>query len=167
MKNPDILNDRINTPPPAPSSQRARDTKTAQNIVRGTERLLMDMGLTPIREFSLSNGRRVDVAALGKKGRLAFIEVKSSLADFRSDKKWPGYLEFCDTFYFAVAPDFPQDVLPAEHGLIIADRYGAEIIRPDSAEKTLNGARRKAVTLKFARAAAGRLTTFLDQKEDL
>lgn len=165
MKDPNI--EIGETPEPGSSPQRTRDTQAAKNIVRGTERLLVDMGLNSIREFSLSNGRRVDVAALGKDGRIAFVEVKSSLADFRSDDKWHTYLEYCDTFYFAVAPDFPQDVLPGRHGLIIADRYGAEILRPDSEEKTIKAARRKAVTLKFARAAAGRLTTLLGEEEDL
>jgi len=146
----------------------AHEHQTANNIARGTERLLADMGLTSIREFSLTSGRRVDIAALAKDGQITFIEVKSSLADFRSDQKWPDYLEYCDRFFFAVARDFAREVLPAEHGLIVADRYGAEILRPDASEKTIVAARRKAVTLRFARVAATRLTTLLkDAEEDV
>ena len=142
------------------------DHQTASDIARGTERLLKDMGWTAIREFSLTNGRRVDIAALAKDGSLHFIEIKSSLADFRSDQKWPEYLEYCDSFAFAVAPDFPRDVLPSQHGLYIADRYGAEQLRPDAMVKKLDAARRKAVTLRFARVASSRLMNLGDAGDE-
>lgn len=141
------------------------DHQTANDIARGTERLLANMGLTSIREFSLVSGRRIDVAALAKDGTLHFIEIKSSLADFRSDQKWPEYLDYCDTFSFAVAPDFPREVLPEAHGLIIADRYGAERLREDGAAERLGAARRKAVTLRFARVAASRLMAVVERGE--
>lgn len=143
------------------------DHQTANDIARGTDRLLQDMGWTSIREFSLTTGRRVDIAALAKDGSIHFIEVKSSLADFRSDQKWPEYLEYCDSFAFAVAPDFPRDVLPSEHGLYIADRYGAEQLRPDSGAKKLVAARRKAVTLRFARVASSRLMNLVNADESI
>lgn len=132
----------------------------ASDIARGVERLLEDMGLTSIREFALVSGRRADVTGLGKDGRIAIVEIKSGVPDFRADTKWQDYLEFCDTFYFAVAADFPVDILPATCGIIIADRYGAEILRPvpcEDKDSKLAPARRKAVTLRFARAAAARL----------
>jgi hypothetical protein len=130
--------------------------KTALQIARGVQRLLISMDFRPLLEFTLSTGRRIDVAALDRRGQLLFVEIKSSLADFRADEKWPEYLEFCDQFYFAVGPDFPTHVLPQSWGLIIADRYGGEILRPSPVQK-LNGSRRKAVTLEFARASASRL----------
>lgn len=136
----------------------------AGDIARGVERLLEDMGLTSIREFALASGRRADVTALGKDGRILMVEIKSGVPDFRADTKWQDYLEFCDTFYFAVATDFPVDILPSTCGIIIADRYGAEILRPDPCEgqdTKLAPARRKAVTLRFARAAAARLMKVL------
>lgn len=134
----------------------------AAEIARGVQRLLIAMDFRPLLEFKLSNGRRVDVAALDRKGQLLFVEIKSSLADFRSDEKWPEYLGFCEQFYFAVGPSFPTEVLPQEWGLIISDRYGGEILRPSPMQK-LNAARRKGVTLSFARASAGRLFDLRDQ----
>jgi hypothetical protein len=101
----------------------------------------------------LPNGRRADVVGLSPAGDLSIVEVKSSLEDFRVDTKWPEYRDFCDAFYFAVAPDFPRDILPADTGLILADRFGAEIVRP-APEHRLPAARRKVMTMRFARAAA-------------
>lgn len=128
----------------------------ADDITRGVLRLMNDLGRAPLVEFRLTNKRRVDVAALDTDGKFTVIEVKSSLADFRSDGKWQEYLPFCDYFFFAVNPDFPQNVLPDDVGLIIADAYGAAIVRP-SAEIPMNGNRRRAQTLRFARTGASRL----------
>ena len=124
-------------------------------LTKGVTRLFLDMGLSPLCEFRLANGRRADVAALDRQGRLTIAEIKSCRADFDVDDKWPDYLEFCDRFYFAVDPAFPQDILPHTEGLIIADEYGAAISRT-AEERPLVAARRKAVTLRFARQAAQR-----------
>ena len=134
----------------------------AQEILRGTARMLIDAGLTPISEFTLPNGRRADIAALDRTGSLTIVEIKSSLADFRSDQKWPEYAEYCDRFYFAVKPDFPRDVLPSTCGLILADRFGAEILRPAAPAPPLSAARRKVLTLRLARTAALRLAAIMD-----
>ncbi|MGY8997180.1 MAG: MmcB family DNA repair protein, partial [Alphaproteobacteria bacterium] len=106
-------------------------------------------------------GRRADVIALDQKGRFTIVEIKTSLADFRSDNKWLEYLEFCDFYFFAVPEDFPQEVLPDDHGLIVADRFDATILRP-SGEAPMNAARRKAQTLRFALLAARRLHELTD-----
>ena len=128
----------------------------AEQIARGTLRLLGDHGFAGVTEMTLANGRRADIAALGAGGEISIIEVKSCLNDFRTDKKWPDYRAYCDRFYFAVGHDFPQDVIPVEVGLIIADGFGGTILREAPLEKVA-GARRKAMTLKFARLAATRL----------
>jgi len=106
-----------------------------------------------LTEFKLVNGRRVDVAGLDARGRLVFAEVKSCRADFEGDAKWLEYLGFCDEFYFAVDSQFPHDLLPAGEGLIFADAFGGMVERP-AQERPLAAARRKAVTLRFARQAA-------------
>lgn len=122
-------------------------------VSRGVVRLFVEMGISPLLEFSLVNGRRVDVAGLTARGRIVFAEVKSCRADFEVDDKWMDYLPYCDAFYFAVAPDFPREILPRREGLIFADAYGgAELVRPE--DRPLAPARRKAVTLRFARQAA-------------
>lgn len=132
------------------------DSKTSE-ITNGTCRLFVDMGLAPITELTLITGRRVDVAGLSTKGELVVAEVKSSIPDFRSDNKWTEYLDHCDRFYFSVNKDFPKELIPVEVGLIIADGYGGVIAR-ESPTLKLAPARRKHLTLKFARVAAQRLT---------
>jgi hypothetical protein len=132
----------------------ARPDVTLQ-VRAGATRLLLDCGWTPTWEFTLANNRRADICALGPKGELAIVEVKSGPEDFRVDMKWPEYGPFCDNFYFAVAATFPVAMLPPEPGLIIADAFGAEIVRA-APRFDLAPARRKAVTLAFARHAAMR-----------
>jgi hypothetical protein len=105
---------------------------------------------------TLANGRRADVVGLSHTGEIWIVEVKSCVADYRSDQKWREYLEFADRFFFAVSPEFPAEILPGDCGLILADRFGGEIARPGGAS-TLAPARRKAMTLRLARVAAFRL----------
>lgn len=127
-------------------------------LARGVGRLLTDMGYSPLPEFRLSSRRRVDVIGVDARGRVVIVEIKCSLADFRADRKWMEYLEFCDRFYFAVALDFPKDVLPTDTGLIVADAYGGEVVRP-APERPMNGNQRRGLTLQLARTAATRLST--------
>ncbi len=127
----------------------------ARALMRGASRLLLDLGVTPIAEFTLPCGRRADLAGLGRKGEVVIVEVKSGIADFKADMKWPEYFDWCDRFYFAVSDRFPSDVLPVETGLIIADGFGGAVVR-ESPVQTLAPARRKSLTLRFARNAAER-----------
>lgn len=117
--------------------------------------------MASVTELTLANGRRADIVALSDKGEFWIVEVKSSVADFRADTKWPDYEAFADRLLFAVAPDFPIDILPGETGLILADPYGAAILRP-APLKPLPSARRKAMSLRFARVAALRLHALAD-----
>lgn len=129
------------------------DLMPGQLLARGVCRHLYSYDFVSVEEFVPTSGRRVDVMGLGPKGEIWIIECKSSRADFQSDKKWQGYLEWCDRFFWAVDSDFPADLLPDETGLIIADGYGGEIIRMGSQVK-LAPARRKVLLQKFARHAA-------------
>ncbi len=129
--------------------------ETTGLVTRGAARLMVDLGYAPLLEVGLPNGRRADVMALGPRGEIVICEVKSGPEDYLTDRKWGDYLPFCDRFYFAVAPEFPQDLLPPEPGLIVADAFGGAVLRePEPAP--LAGARRKALMLAFARLAAGR-----------
>jgi hypothetical protein len=132
------------------------DAKPGQLLARGVCRHLRAHDFVTLEEFTPERGKRLDVMALGPKGELWVIECKSSRADFTSDAKWEGYLEWGDRYFWAVDEDFPTDLLPADTGLIIADAYDAEILRMGP-ETKLAGARRKAVTQRFARHAALRL----------
>lgn len=143
------------------AEQIANSALDAVLITRGVCRYFDTLNYACLTEFTLRNGRRADVIALGPDGELVIVEVKSSLADYRADGKWPEYLDFCQRFFFAVAPDFPLAVLPPETGLLVADGYGAAERRP-SPTAPLAPARRKAVTLKFARLAAQRLHSLTD-----
>ena len=126
-------------------------------IARGVCRMLLDAGFSPLVEVPTRSGRRMDVCALGPAGEVWCVEVKSCRADFVSDGKWPDYLDWCDRLYFAVPDGFPDELLPAEHGLIRADGWGGEVLR-HGLEAKLPPARRKAVTLRFARLAAERIS---------
>ena len=138
-----------------------RQSEAAAALQRGVCRTLRAHGNSVITELPLGNGRRADVVGLSTAGEIMIVEIKSSLTDYRADGKWHEYLDYCDRLYFAVAADFPSDVIPAHAGLILADRYGAELIREPEVAR-LSAARRKAMMLCFARAAALRLHHFLD-----
>ena len=81
--------------------------------------------------------------------------------DFRADRKWPEYRQWCDRLYFAVLEGFPLDLIPPECGLMLADGFGAATLRMP-AEARLGAARRHALHLRFARLAAARLQRQLD-----
>ena len=136
-------------------------SQPGQLLARGVSRHLVSHGFACIEELVPARGLRVDVMALGPKGEVWVVECKSSRADYMSDAKWQGYLEWADRFFFAVDTDFPTELLPDETGLIIADGYGAEIIRLGP-ETKLAAARRKVVIQKFAICAARRLHLLRD-----
>lgn len=125
-------------------------------VTRGVLRYCADMDWAPLTEVTFKNGRRADVLALDKAGKFHLFEVKSSREDFMVDLKWREYLDFCDTYSFAVAPDFPMKLIPQEVGLMICDAFGwHQQQRPY--QSPLHASRRKAMTLMFARLAARRL----------
>ena len=129
--------------------------ETTGAVTRGAVRLLEALGYAAVAEVPLPNGRRADLMALGPKGEIVIVEVKSSAEDYLCDGKWPEYAPFCDAFYFAVSPEFPRDLIPDEPGLIVADGFGGAVLR-EAPLTPLAGARRKALTLAFARLAAFR-----------
>lgn len=129
----------------------------AADIVRGVRRMLAEEGWASLTEVTLSSGRRADVMAVSQRGDILIVEVKSCLQDFRTDRKWPEYAPWCDSFLFAVDCDFPLDRLPSEVGLVVADAFGGSVVRPAATMDRLSAARRKTVTLGFARLGAARL----------
>jgi len=147
------------TPTPTPTPEIVE--RPGVPLARGAARLLLDMGFAPMTEFSLATGRRVDVFGVAKNGGLIAVEVKSSRQDFLSDGKWPDYLDFCDWFYFAVPADFPEELLPAEHGLMRVDAFGGVVVR-EAPHDPASAARRKALLARFGRTAAERLRQFTD-----
>ena len=138
-----------------------RQSQAAKAIARGVGRMLRQLGHAHISELPLANGRRADMTALTRHGEIWIIEIKSCLEDFRADHKWPQYWDYADHVLFAVAPDFPVTILPDEAGLILADRYDAEIMRMPQMRR-LTPARRRQLQLSIARTAALRLAHALD-----
>jgi len=134
-----------------------------QLLARGVCRHLRQYDFLTLTEFVPAPSLRVDVMALGPKGEFWVVECKSSRADFQADNKWQGYLDWCDRYFWAVSANFPTDLLPGGTGLILADSYDGEIVHM-GAESRLAAARRKKLTLKFARNAADRLHGFRDPK---
>lgn len=145
----------------ADASNEELPVRRAAEICRGTLRLMAQLGYYGVTEMTLANNRRADIAAVGPAGDIWMIEIKSSIQDFKSDTKWREYMDYCDRLTFAVGADFPQELIPPEAGLIIADAFYGAVIR-EAPETRLVAARRKAVTLRFARLAAARLTNAAD-----
>ncbi len=144
---------RLNPPPARPDITRA--------VCRGAGRHLRERGYAIVKEMTFANGRRGDIVALSALGELLVVEVKSGIEDYRVDGKWPDYRDFCDGFLFAVAPEFPLEILPEDVGVILADAYGGALVR-DAPRHPLAPARRKALTIAFARLAASRMAQIED-----
>jgi hypothetical protein len=143
--------------PPADGRQSAH----AAAVQRGVGRLLRAEGFTMVTELPLATGRRADVVALGRSGEVWIVEIKSSVEDFKIDRKWPEYRLSCDRLFFATHAGVPREIFPEEAGLILADSYGAEMLR-QAPEHRLPAATRKAMLLRFAQAAALRLHGLID-----
>lgn len=138
-----------------------RQSPAARAIARGTARCLNALGYCVISELPLPSGRRADLVALGGAGEVVIVEIKSSVADFRADRKWMAYRRHCDRFYFATTDDLPRGMFPADAGLIVADAFGAAIVN-DAPEHRLAAGARRSVILRFAHAAALRLQALSD-----
>ena len=138
-----------------------RQSEAALAIARGTARLLRSLGFSCISELPLPSGRRADLAALNERGEIWIIEIKSSAEDLRADQKWPDYRAHCDRLFFAFTQDLPCEIFPQDTGLIIADAYGAHL-HCEAPEHRMAAATRKAMTLRFALAAAQRINRLVD-----
>lgn len=147
----------IVTPQPVNPLADGRQSERALMVRRGVQRLFLQLGHAVLPELSLASGRRADLIALTRSGEFWIVEIKSSIEDFRTDRKWPDYRAHCDRLFFATHPDVPAEIFPDACGFILSDGYGAEIVR-EAPEHKLAGATRKALMLRFARAGASRLT---------
>ncbi|SFK34985.1 MmcB family DNA repair protein [Methylocapsa palsarum] len=138
-----------------------RQSPAALLVARGTRRLLRRLRFASVTELPLPSGRRADIVALAKDGTIHIVEIKSSLADFRADQKWPDYRAHCDKLYFAIHEATPTEIMPPDAGLILADAYGAEIFREAPVHR-LAPATRRTMLMRFACAAAHRLHDLSD-----
>jgi hypothetical protein len=142
-----------------------RQSATALAVARGVRRLLRSLGYSTLPEVSLASGRRADLVAVGADGSIHIVEIKSCVADFRADQKWPDYRAHCDKLYFAIPQDMPQELLPPDAGLIVADAYGAMVLR-EAPDHRLAPATRRAMLLRFAQVGADRLHDLADPERN-
>ena len=138
-------------------------SKNFSRIARGVMRHFAQIGLSSLSEFSPTRGLRVDIITLGMSDEIWIVECKSGQSDFKSDKKWQNYLDWCDRYFWAVDANFPIGILPSDTGVIIADSYDASILR-DSPLNKLSAARRKKIMNSVARSACNRLLLHTDPK---
>lgn len=141
--------------------------RTAREVARGIARLFARNGVWCLPEMPLRNGRRADLMGVDAKGQIIIVEIKVARGDLLGDGKWPDYLDFCDRFYWGLPPQLDRSPLEAEHyrpdccGIIVADGYDAEIIRPAPLH-ALAASRRKVEVERLARTALRRLTVSAD-----
>src|SRR4051812_10646824 len=138
-----------------------RQSETALAVARGTARLLRSLGFACVSELSRPWGRRADLVALNERGEIWIVEIKSSIEDLRADQKWEDYRMHCDRLFFAFTQDLPCEIFPAQTGLIVADAYGAHM-HCEAPEHRLAAPTRKAMTVRFALAAAQRINRLID-----
>ena len=138
-----------------------RQSPTALRVARGVRRHLYALGFSTVPELPLRSGRRADLVAISAKSEIWIVEIKSSVEDLRADSKWPDYRLHCDRLFFATAPEVPEDIFPPDAGLLIADGFGAALVR-DAPAHPLPGATRKELLSRFARHAADRLHLLFD-----
>jgi hypothetical protein len=152
-----MLVDHLDIVPPVDGRQSAH----ALSVARGVGRLLRTRGFAMVSELPRAPRRRGDNVGGGAAGEVWIVEIKSSVEDFRADQKWPDYRLSCDRLFFASHAGVPTEIFPEDAGLMLADQFGAEVLR-EAPEHRLPGATRKAMLVRFAQAAAHRLHRLID-----
>jgi hypothetical protein len=139
----------------------SRQSETALFVARGTRRLLRRLNFSTVTELPLLSGRRADIVVLAMDATIWIVEIKSSIADFRADTKWRDYRAHCDKLFFAIPETVPIEIMPDDAGLILADAYGAEILR-EAPEHRMAPSTRRVMLIRFVYAAAHRLHCLSD-----
>lgn len=151
----------------APSLAPDSPALAAADVARGIGRLFARNDIWCLPEVPLRNGRRADLMGIDAKGLVVIVEIKVARADLLGDAKWPDYLDYCDRFYWGLPPALDRAPLesaayrPETCGVIVADGYDAEILRPAALEP-LAAARRKTQVEHLARIAMRRHMALLD-----
>ena len=144
-----------------PDGQEPLALSGAAAVARGIGRLLARNEIWTLPEMPLVGGRRADLMGVDARGQVIIVEIKVARADLMGDAKWTDYLDHCDRFYWGLAPDLDracmetEAFLPDRCGLIVADGYDAEILRPAPLLK-LAPARRRVEVERLARCAMRR-----------
>lgn len=139
----------------------------AAAVARGICRLFARNDIWCLPEMPLRSGRRADLMGIDARGHIIIVEIKVSRADLLGDTKWPDYFGHCDRFFWGLATHLDRSCMgtaafrPERCGLIVADGYDAEILRP-APLVPLAAARRKVETERLARAALRRHAVIRD-----
>jgi hypothetical protein len=145
----------------------AADLRAALGVARGIARLFARNDIWCLPEMPLKGGRRADLMGIDARGQVIIVEIKVSRADLLGDAKWPDYLDHCDRFFWGLATHLDRAVMetdafrPEACGIIVADGYDAEILRP-APLLPLAAARRKVEVERLARAALRRQVVAAD-----
>lgn len=151
----------------APSPASDSPILAAADVARGIGRLFARNDIWCLAEVPLPNGRRADLMGIDAKGLVVIVEIKVARSDLLGDAKWPDYLDYCDRFYWGLPPGLDRAPLeslayrPDTCGVIVADGYDAEILRP-AALDPLAPARRKTQVEHLARMALRRHAALVD-----
>lgn len=143
------------------SPQPVHSSIDAAAVARGIGRLFARNDIWCIAEMPLRNGRRADLMGIDARGQIVIVEIKVARADLLGDGKWTDYLDYCDRFFWGLPPLLDRSplesaaYLPDSCGIIVADGYDGEILRPAPLQP-LNAARRKVEVERLARAALRR-----------
>ncbi|GIX21079.1 MmcB family DNA repair protein [Erythrobacter cryptus] len=154
--------------PPAPGDGPSDSPRHgAAAVARGIARLFARNDIWCLAEVPLPNGRRADLMGIDARGQVLIVEIKVARADLLGDAKWEDYLDFCDRFYWGLSMGLDRAPLeqaayrPEVCGVIVADAYDAEILRP-AALRAMAPARRRAETTRLARLAMRRHLALCD-----
>lgn len=140
---------------------------SATDVARGIGRLFARNDIWCLGEVPLKNGRRADLMGIDARGQVVIVEIKVARGDLLGDAKWADYLDHCDRFFWGLPPGLDRAPLesaafrPEACGVIVADGYDGEILRP-APLAPLAAARRKVEVEHLARMAMRRYTAALD-----
>jgi hypothetical protein len=150
-----------------PAPARSDSLPTAAEVARGIMRLFARNDIWCLAEVPLRGGRRADLMGIDARGQVVIVEIKVMRSDLLGDAKWADYLDCCDRFFWGLPPGLDRAPLesaafrPEACGVIVADGYDGEILRP-APLAPLAAARRKAAIEQLARIAMRRHTAMLD-----
>jgi hypothetical protein len=150
-----------------PASPLSDSPIRAADVARGVARLFARNDIWCMPEVPLRSARRADLMGIDARGQVVIVEIKVARGDLLGDAKWGDYLDYCDRFFWALPPGLdraPLDgaaFLPEMCGVIVADGYDGEILRP-AALSPLASARRKSLVESLARIAMRRHAALID-----
>lgn len=85
------------------------DLKRHKDLQDKALKWLFQRGFIAVAEFTLPNGKQVDIFAYNE-SQIVIFEVKVSYGDLMTDSVWTEYLPYCHDFYFLTTSDLISPV---------------------------------------------------------